>query len=417
MKNVLKSLKRMRTLMFLIIVQLALGLAMLNSSTAIIEEASTKRDGFEKIFNPENTYAMRMNIIIENEEYDLEGYDIINKLYPDIMELKEENLMESCKILFPMLTSIKGIDDYIPSKLKDVQGLNPHRAKVLVNSDFIDDYQINMLEGRSLNRDDFKWTTEGTVPILIGYGYKDNINIGDTFTEVFPRFSKIGEPQEVEVKFEVVGIMERNSIPIMIAKQAFFESVEYSDYSVVIPANTELLHLSVAVGLGDQAGFVTTSNIDGLKVRMNEIAGDKISMQFTSLKDDYNSVMEGLTSEVTNSVILGFALTFLSVIGITAVLIGELKKRRKEMGMKLSCGATISILCKEMVGEIAIMLISSSILSILLMYVWNSGGQNIITPTLVGVNILAVIILTTLISIIPVLSIRKMNIVDLVRGK
>lgn len=417
MKNVFKSLKRMRGLMFLIIIQLALGLAMLNSSTAIIEEVSAKKSGFEKIFDAERTYAMRMNIVIEKEDYDLEGYNRINDLYPKIMELKESNILESCKIVFPFMLNIEGVDDHIPSKYRDVNGLNSNVAKVLVNSDFIEDYKLNILDGRSLNKDDFNWSGTGNIPILIGSGYKDNIKVGDVFKCELPKLERSGEVTDYKFNFEVVGIIDRNSIPVIFAKERFFESVEYSDYTVVVPTNSQLLHCSYGFAIADQCGFVTTNNIEELKASMSKIGGDRFDTTFINLKDDYDGAMELLTSDVINSVILGVALTFLSVIGITAVLIGELKKRRKEMGMKLSCGATISILCKEMVGEILIMLVSSSILSIGLMFAFIKGGESIITPTLIGVNILAVIILTALISIIPVLSIRKMNIVDLVRGK
>ena len=120
-----------------------------------------------------------------------------------------------------------------------------------------------------------------------------------------------------------------------------------------------------------------------------------------------------------NSFILGGVLTILSIIGISSVLLGELNERRKEFGIRIACGANLKTLCKEMILEIFMMVTLSSVLSILFLLfkqLLYTEVQYLGTTTLL-LNFIVILILTIIMSFIPILKIRKFSVVDLVKGE
>lgn len=423
MRNALKSLCRMKFLAFLIILQLSLGLSMLNSTTALIQDTTTKKQNFDRLFDFKRTYIVRI-APSKNEEINPQSIDSLkkyissNKFYSNFEEFKKLGLIDSYSILFPTFLQIDDLDKFIPEEFRTANEKTMiHRAKIIVNEDFIKRKGINIIKGRELTSNDFTGNND-TIPILIGNAYKNNIEIGTILPVSLITSIENEKINLKEINFKVVGIMEHNSLPSIITKSNYMENIVYSDYSVVIPSIESIFDLSAGIALVDQGAYIETNNIENLINTLNsELKDINMTTDIISLKDDYEGILEDLTRNIMNSVTLGSTLTFLSIIGITAVLLGELKRRKKEFGVRLASGATIKILCKEITYEIMFMMIFSSILSLLINWISTIGKDNFINIYLILSNILIISILTFIISIIPVLQLRKMTIIELVRGK
>lgn len=422
MKNALKSLTRMKFMSVLIILQLSIGLSMLNSISSIIQDNAIKKQRFDKLVDFERGYMTRIIPKDFNSESRSDSdtifnrYNKINDIYNEFYSYKKQGFIDSYKIVFPVFFDISEIDKYIPKEFVSGPGdkTAPHRAKIIINDEFLNQYNFNVIEGRSLDDNDFNIDSTDLIPILIGIGYKDKVKVGDIGTADLYTYSN----ELIKAKFKVVGIMERNSIPSIVTKSNYMESIVYSDYSIVIPSTNSLLFLSNSVALGDQGAYIETNNIDAFENILNsDLEETNMTSRIQSLKEDYEGIMEELKRKVIKSVTLGITLTFLSIIGITSVLLGELNKRKKEFGIRLASGAKLFDICKEITFEIMFMMIFSSILSMILMKIGTSDQNNFISPYLILINIAIVAILTLIISLIPVLKIKKMNIIELVRGK
>ena len=63
----------------------------------------------------------------------------------------------------------------------------------------------------------------------------------------------------------------------------------------------------------------------------------------------------------------------LAIIGITTAILGELKQRRKEFGIRMACGASIKDISKEIIIKVLILSFISAILGFL--YVGYTVGE------------------------------------------
>jgi putative ABC transport system permease protein len=129
--------------------------------------------------------------------------------------------------------------------------------------------------------------------------------------------------------------------------------------------------------------------------------------------------MYNLKNDTTNTLILGIVLTLISTIGIISIIVGSLHKRKKEFGIRICLGATTTTLCKEVFLEISIMSLSALALSYVILY-FKTNIKTIISMFNIlqlSVNILIILTLTVIISIAPILIIRKMEPVELLKSK
>ena len=122
-----------------------------------------------------------------------------------------------------------------------------------------------------------------------------------------------------------------------------------------------------------------------------------------------------LKNNINNSKILGGILVFLSTLGIASTMIGDIKNRKNEFGIKISQGASINTICKEMIYEILILVSLSVILA--LIFLLSKYGIKAITIKLILTDIIIISLITTIISILPIRIIKKIEIVKLLRGK
>jgi putative ABC transport system permease protein len=99
--------------------------------------------------------------------------------------------------------------------------------------------------------------------------------------------------------------------------------------------------------------------------------------------------------------------------GVSSVMIGEINKRKKEFGIRITQGATLNTVSKEIFFEILLMSVFAGIVSLILIFLTDS---NLLTIKIILKNLLTVIVIVSLISIIPILSLRRFNPIDLVKG-
>lgn len=456
MYNALKSVKRMKKITKLIIIQLALGIAMLNTLLNIQDNATSKYDTFTNMFDVENTYLVRMHannnvyndfdttLAIQNE--------IANKLY-ELKDLNEVNEVYSCFNGF-VNKDIKelGKEEY---KIRDKSGSVFHdgtMVNLVIDENFFKHYSFSSDGGRSFTEEDFnKDYKKENIPIMIGSDYKDNIKIGDTFNETkyYDEYDQI----EDKITFEVVGYIKDNSLVSFVNKTNLFDAVKFSNSLMVTPNVKKCdWYFNIGIALNDVGMFIELkdgsdfksveaeiqsiiSEFEEVEVEAKPIVNnfevpegeaqpiiqdvnlenqEKISFKYFNLKEDMGVITLNLKNNVNNTLLMGIALTLLSVIGIITAMLGEIRRRKKEFGIRLASGASIKILCKEMILEVMVMISIAVVFANLFLYL--TDYSYFLKLSLVFKNIVFIFILTMIVSVIPVLNLKKNNVVDLIKG-
>ncbi|WP_055071382.1 FtsX-like permease family protein [Clostridium massiliamazoniense] len=425
MFKAIKRIKKIGAIGFLIIIQLSIGLTMVNTSGRLFEDSQNRKKGIESLFDINNTTMVRIGPIggYEKNEEDIWSV-ILNALDgKDIYEeLKRAGIIKDY-YLYGSNVNIHGVFwDNIPKKYENVLEVDKgaYIGEVLINENFLNHYNFKISSGRNLKAEDFKKDyKKENIPILLGNEFEKTQKLGDTFKIKYISEAVRTGPFEVDKKqdfltFEVVGFLERNAIPISNGPiELFAQNLLYSDGIKVIPSVENFIGYN-AIGESVNAAIFLERGIGVKEDELVKILNEKLKKHnlYANLFSLSNTttVIESYERDVKSSLALGFLLLVISIIGTSCIMLGQLNKRKREFGIKIAMGATLNEIAKEIFLEVLVMVIIASIISLILNIKVGVG------LTLIGINLILVVIISFLIAIIPVREIKKMNIVELVKG-
>ncbi|MGL4106725.1 ABC transporter permease [Clostridium sp. LP20] len=427
MLNAFKSIKRLRMIAFLIIFQLALGLSLLNNVILQSKGAVDKKTAFNNMFNAKNTYVVRIREADEQLDKRTQDEWIKNqqKLSDDLYNLKGNGVITNVYSCFNSPMMLNSLIETYSNKSDKLQPQDQPKlySALEVDKNFIDRYTFSVDEGRTIIKEDFNldYKTQN-IPILLGSDYKKDFKVGDVLNQT----ECIGYTDDtmdlVDANYEVVGFLKKDSVFSFFTKNSFFDSVTFSNSMIVKPANY-FFYSSSFVALNDVGLFLevnegtTTEDVNRIVEEITNKVEKDTGLKHISgtifLKDQVGDVNEKLQNDVNVKLLLGIVLTILSVIGITTTILGEFKERRKEFGTRLAIGASTKDLCKELVYEILIMVSIAVIISNI--YLKLTLGVYKLSPIILIINIVIILIFTLIISLLPIVVLRKYNVIDLLK--
>lgn len=434
MINALKSLKRIKLIAFLTILQLSIGLTLLNIGTIIEQENGNRSRNIDRLFDFENTYLVETKVY-DNKNPKLDNkitssdFEKVGKSYDKLVDLKENGMIINNFFYYcggggnPIMADKEGIGKnsiakkYLPEEYHNLneESLIRNTSEISIDEEFYNLYKLKIVEGRGFTSDDFNINSkEEAIPMIIGLDYKYKISLGDEFEYPMPEI----DGGLINVKYKIIGFYDHNDMVMLGRKGTYIDGVTYSDAFVITPVVNDILFLSNKVIMAQYGVWVTVPNsnsmdkvIDALLPILEE---DNFSLEVTNMRDEISKTKEVLEKSRMNSNVLGVALTILSVIGVSTVMIGEINKRKKEFGIRITQGATLNIIANEIFFEILFMSILGGILSLILTFMVDN---NLLTIKVILKNLMIVIIIVTLISIIPIATLRKLNPINLIRGE
>ncbi len=212
---------------------------------------------FENLFKPKKIYVVLMFIamlfstifslpiswfiqIQENSKINADGYSVVDK-YDDlsvffkknnslsVMKEMHENFNNTWGSSYCIIVSqpVYTLEVLFPLKFCYGYGYTPEEhidptfmTAVQMNKNAIEMSNIELYEGRGFNQNEYTYTDEKTVPVIVGYEYKEYLNLGDKFTVDY--LNKI-------LTLEVVGIAKKGSADAR-------GSEKILDYTLIMPA-------------------------------------------------------------------------------------------------------------------------------------------------------------------------------------
>lgn len=433
-KYALKSVKSNKAFSLVLILQLiCIFIAMYN----IIDYSNTINYLSEKV---EKIYANRS---IYRFGYDEESFFTINNQDEGLKLIKE--LSDSEEYIFTIAAPTEipvilfdGYRQFIYQNCPIIETQDKQRYTYInsfsVNKNALDAYNVELESGRYFKESEYEQLEEGVLPIILGHDYKDIFKVGDIIEYVM--INDI-------YKAKVVGILkEDETIPIKFDNNNVEANgnVDSNNYNLngimLIPygENTIMNKLNISNVFWYNFVLLDSSLEDKRKDSiLNEIE-DKIENTIDS-KFNRKSYDKEITLELDKYKELkaNYSLTAIVAIVFSAItmivsMLNSIKKRKREFGIYISCGATmkdiIGIIFFQMIAMVVIAIISTIIiLKIYFLYfeidsfylVFDSVEFRTINYKIIGLMLLFGVFYSSITSIIPLRKLSKLDIHELLR--
>jgi|BioPla2DNA2_1021312.scaffolds.fasta_scaffold17630_2 putative ABC transport system permease protein len=188
-----------------------------------------------------------------------------------------------------------------------------------------------LIEGKKPDKAIFK--SDGFVPVILGYVYKDAFNIGDTF-----------ESDNGLFKCRVIGKLKKNSKWLNLdASNELSSELSNIDYNIIVLTNGITTYFDTPL-----AGTVLMNNYiiskepfdSTLKSKICQVAENYgFSVGIYTLNDYFKSTRE---NNMERSSLKLFSIIFLSIIavfGLASIIVYSINNSRREIGVRIACGA------------------------------------------------------------------------------
>ncbi|MGL5417234.1 MAG: FtsX-like permease family protein [Clostridium sp.] len=418
MYNILKTLFSKKLLFIIAIFQLSFGFSLLNYSLSLINTNENKLSTIESLYKADSTYRTEVQTPGEATP----NYGPLRNVISDLDNLKNQGFINDyvTHYSYPFLgfntLEEKLFGDTLDSKEREDFF---HSPITIINESFYKRASIKTIKGRPPTSSDFyKDFTQENIPLWLGKNFENKVSIGDTFlNDGLDTMTTDGEISIKELTFEVVGILDHYQIPTIHGDENLREKLAYTDNVVLIPSIPNFFDYNSEVALNDFGLFVelpSSTSLEEYEKKILEICNKyDFAFKITPFTKDFSSKTENLTRELYQSLFIGVILTFLSLVCIISILLGNINDRKAEFGIKLSSGASLNTLIKEIIFEVLIIVIFSIIISFLILYFRGITIQY--TFKFISIILAFILIIIFTITTPLVLKLRKFNTIDLIR--
>ncbi|MEW8957264.1 ABC transporter permease [Clostridium sp.] len=257
---------------------------------------------------------------------------------------------------------------------------------IVVDSNIVNVFQFNTLEGRKeFNKD--------KPQALVGYRLKDKYNIGDKI-----KHNRVGE------EIEVIGFLDKNH-------STFDEYGSNLDNSIVI-LDDDTLKITNTCLVYSKDGYSKT------KKEVAKILGEHGTINFTDLEEEHRSGKEYVEKQTFNIAMYSIGMFIFSLGVFISLLILIINKSKRDIGIKIACGAKKISIYTYMLGQILSIYLLSSFVALTYIYVENGHGRKSpFTMDYISVINIAGIIFIFIVSIPILMKIIKLKPSELIKNQ
>ncbi|MGL5713523.1 MAG: hypothetical protein ACRCXT_20615 [Paraclostridium sp.] len=431
-KNIYNSIKKDKIFTILIVIQLSITFLFINLVTNNILNMKNDMSDMISTQNEEVNYRL-VDTLYEDPETQNKVFN--DKIYFSKFKLFYEDLSKSNDIY----TFYENIDQQL--YIKDFSGQdkfyeeykyseNVHEyGDVIVNGDklsginnkilsknIIEKYNFNVISGRMLNNDDFILNNvNATIPVLVGYEFKDEYNIGDKFE---------ADLYYKRLQFEVIGILEKDTY----INKAESDDIEYLDTYIITPSIN--YSLDVSVDNEEDYSYLNilylqkTNGVIGIKkgYKISDFINkfDNLTLQHDVCNYEINGIQSfnmkflNLSSKESIKIVTLICLIMIlfSIISISFILLCKFIKNKYNYGVHILLGSTKFNIVLEIILEIILLCSVSNLIALGMTFVLSKGILNYS-----NINFLVSIIIVIVGCIIPIIEIRNSDISSMIGDK
>lgn len=422
MFRALDSISRKPLMIFLMILQLAVGFLVLNSSVSSYLDIYFRVNKIEGLFNKETTTLIKNNPLEVSEELFKLPLENINSTYSYIEELKKEGVVRDYYFYYPTVPQLPPFQQYYQKQREENPEIDPSKQSTIVlDKNMFNKTPVDVSKGRTFNEEDFKLKEDKDIlPIIIGQELEEYAPIGTEF-EFNDEFANSKN------KYKVIGVYKSNSIPTLMARSGFTNGVSVSNSLVMIPMPIQGNRYGLSMIAKDYGSFVEFKDLPTKAVYEKKILEkareNGLPYIGVSIKEDIEVTTKPIKEMAMISLVLGIVLTSLSMIGIIATLLGYIMRRQKEFGTRIAVGGTMKHISMQIFFECLWISILAVCLTIAGSYVLYSPMEmNKLLEVTQHFNLyiyygIFIVIFSFIMSLPLIVKMNKTTAVDLLRGK
>lgn len=370
--------------------------------------------GENQLFSIQNNEDYAKKLYKKNNIDDYNNfYNYINKNYK-IINMLEDNFF---------VTDFDNIENFVVpnTPVTNVGEDNYYILNSLtVNNNYFENFNIKLSNGRKFNYDDYNpKDNDSEIPIILGSDYSEIFKINDKihFYDSYSNSKKTGT---------IIGFLEKGQF--YIKKPVAIENIVSLDKTVLIPSqpikennqdilnnkSTNLNNLKLYLQITNSY-FVdlNDSDISNLKEQSNKFNFFDISI--VSMDDSISIFKEIFKQQQIIYISILILILLISSISMITNIINSINDRKREFGIYFAMGATKKYIIDLVVYEIFILIFSAALLSTLIIKYFNPSDINIFDINTYGLMCLIVLIISMLISLIPLLKIKNTPMSSLLR--
>lgn len=413
-KYAIEDIVRKPFIFFIVLLQIIIATMVLNSTLNITLNLLNQKKNLEDIFKCGDICKLKQDEDIFNKE--VTNTDNAKQLYDFLKNNKNfySYFSDNPEILIKDFVNDDKFYTNPKWKIKDVNGVSYNSVRgVSVDENYVKKFPLRISKGRSFAKEDFD--SSGYIPIILGSDFKQYYDVGHEF-EFYDFFDK------KSAKLKVIGILDENSTII-----EDYGSVEKMNKLVIQPLQNLNVKTSTEFDFSNMLSIchVVTNNressLSSIRKKSKEL--NLYNYKLISSKEIIREEVDRLSDSLKSSLTISIILLLFVCIGIITVQINTIRDRISEYGVHLLSGARKQDISKRLLYSISIYIILG--VSIAEYYFYSINKQKSIIYINVSDNTIAVlfsgipiaIFLIVLASVIPLLTINKMNITTLMRRK
>lgn len=424
-EEIIHILREKKTIVIISIALTTVALVLVGTTFGMEGVAKEESKDFEETYGEKKYYYMGESL--SDKDYINYVHDESNVWYERLCSFREQlinsdqftfiNIIE--QPLYFMDTEVPEIfldgyeDGWGSDSVQEIEGETMFFVKAIeVSENFFDDAGITITNGSPLVKEDFKYSGDNTVPVVLGSEYQNYFSVGDKIR---------GDYLGAEVEFIVKGFIAKQSYymslinenMISLSRYVVAPAFDYSaeDVEVFSGAKIALLQEMNARILTDLS-FDSLDNIISQMLVDSGIGTWDIGLIDTSHRMGSELyAYSQMTKEVARQFnVLVYIMLVITCIAIILVLIGMIREEQINFGIMLLCGASYKTIALLSAGLGWSILIIGDIIATLIVFAIYGVKAAIIIQIITA----AIVVIST---IATILFLNRMNISEVMGGK
>lgn len=251
----------------------------------------------------------------------------------------------------------------IPETCRAAESVSNNVYAHQVNEAVIRDFKPAIYDGRLFTQEEYEWKLNETIPVIVGYAWRDTLCVGEVFTGTF--FSQ-------ELDFKVVGVMKKDTwFPL-------FDTLIYEDDYIIMPTmrilqitqNDDEDFFQKAFALQNTAGFFrldVNQSINALVVYLDNLIQQYGMFEVKIMRIDQNRLLIlAVSSDEHKQIYTGLmlALGLCALINMFVLSQAAVRRNARMLSIYYLAGASSAYIMLIVTGQSLILFIAAMLLSV-----------------------------------------------------